>query len=299
MRRGLEDILKSADTKQYDAVILQAFDQINGVEFSCLCADFFEKTRQKSVLEQLKLLAEARGVEYYLAQLVLVMSCASKLRELYRKKGYPEEIFLGILRDFKAKIEECLRKFHTVGTDDAEWLGSYFTFELFAIGRLSYELNVPHGYSYSLHGKSYSIEELSLSIHIPSGKSLLREDVVSSLKGAYEFFSDRRIDGVLPTVCLSWLLFPPYEEMFNGGNLKTFRNMFDIVGYELQDKFYNGWRVFGVSDLSNPDGLPQNTSLQKKFAQWLRRNGEHGYGAGVLLFDGETILTEQSEQVEN
>ncbi len=293
MKNALRRMIHAAEMAAYEGELLAAFDKINGEEFARICTDFFVKEKQNGGLESLNALCQENGVEYYTAQLLLVLCCAIDLYAIYRAKEYGEEIYFGVLRDFKAKLEECLQTFHIVGTNSAKWFGMYFTLDLFTIGRLGYELNCKHAYSYTLNGKTYSSEDLSLNIHIPSGKSLLREDVVQSLKGAYAFFADKVIDGVLPTYCLSWLLYRPYEEIFDKGNIKGFRDMFDIIDDGAHDEFYNGWRVFGVQDCSNPNALPQNTSLQKKFVEWIKEDKPHGYGAGILLFDGENILTEK------
>lgn len=293
-KKELIEVIKQGNLKEYKNSILNTYNKIYDSYFDSLADIFFIKGQSNFVVEEVEKISTNKKIEFYSAQLLLVLVCTIKLNKIYKVKGYSDDVLNGLLTDIKAKIEECIYKYNIIGTDSASWFALYYYLDLFTLGRLGYELNFNHEYSYTFNNKTYSNDELAISIHIPSGKNFEREYIISSLKQAYSFFKDKIIDGILPCVCQSWLLYKPYEKIFDKGNLKNFREMFDIIGNGIHEQFYNGWRVFGTTDFSDTSKLPQNTSLQKKFVKWLDDGNENGYGFGVLLFDGENILTEKN-----
>ena len=92
-------------------------------------------------------------------------------------------------------------------------------------------------------------------------------------------------------VCDSWLLFPKHREFLPEHlNIRSFMEDFTYIEGATEDKFENGWRVFGKDSTTAPNELPQETSLQKAYAKHLLAGGKTGSGYGVFFFDGEKIL---------
>ena len=91
-------------------------------------------------------------------------------------------------------------------------------------------------------------------------------------------------------VCHSWLLYPPYGEILSPtSNIVSFQRDFDITGQEASEEFDDSWRLFG-GDYKKPlEDLPERTSMQRAFKNYLLAGGKAGEGRGVLIFDGEKI----------
>ena len=219
-------------------------------------------------------LAERLTCPLYTVDLLLLSACAPRLREIYRERSYPEEMFLGVLSDLRCKLVECMRAYGVVGTFVFSWFFGFFACTRFALGRLQYE-TVPCPFDYADQIRK---GEPVLKCHIPSSGSLTDESVDDSLRRARAFFGDS-YRGV---VCHSWMLYPPHRELFpEGSNLRRFYDRFDVVSEEAFDTPTDAWRVFHVMerDLTK---CPRDTSLQRSLIQYLSEGKKMGIGWAVL-----------------
>ena len=131
-----------------------------------------------------------------------------------------------------------------------------------------------------------------LRCHIPSGGPLKPELCRESFQIAYEFFTDRLKDGILPIVCRSWLLYPDYTDVFGeNSNTVDFAKNFKIISVHETEGFDEAWRVFGVDYEGDVSKLPTDTTLQRNFIEYIKEGKAFGGGTGVLLFDGKEVLT--------
>ena len=112
---------------------------------------------------------------------------------------------------------------------------------------------------------------------------------MDSLERAYEFLKKDLKTSILPVVCNSWLLFPPYaEQVFGeGSNLKTFAGLFDVIETIPRETFEDGWRLFGAAYKDPVSQLPRDTSLRRSMVRYIENGGGFGFGFGVILYDGE------------
>jgi hypothetical protein len=78
--------------------------------------------------------------------------------------------------------------------------------------------------------------------------------------------------------------------------LDEFRRCFKVFHQIDREENRDLWRIFGVENETDLALLPEKTSLQRSFAPWLRQGNKMGTGYGVLLFDGENILTYQNQE---
>ena len=131
--------------------------------------------------------------------------------------------------------------------------------------------------------------------HIPSSGALLGEDVLASLKMAYDFYPQYRRNGILPITCNSWLLYPPVAELFKeGSNLDRFYKIFEILKTKEQEHNSDFWRIFNLPfSEENLQNAPENSSLQRSIKAFLQAGNHLGAGLGIILFDGENILTQR------
>ena len=219
-------------------------------------------------------------------------ACAKYLLEDYQNKGVSEEIFWDSMKDFRYKITECQSAKDLFGIFVPGWYDKFFKMNRFALGRLQYDISAYDNDSIVIENHPIHEGDFILYCHIPAAGPLTPESVLDSLKRAYHFFKDRLKDGVLVVKCCSWILYPGYQPLFKeGGNLDKFSKNFFLVSHRDLDNFSAAYLIFGKDYRGNVEELPQDTSLRKKFVQYIKENGTFGDGSGIILFDGETIMT--------
>ena len=240
---------------------------------SAVCTDGAE------FLPLMEALAQESGVCRYAVDMLILLHAAIPMRERYRDRGISDEVYRDTISDLRNKLIECKKLKGEWGTFVAWWLGDYFRLKRFALGRMQYEVVDHDG-------------EKALNCHIPSGSPLEHEAVLASLRKAYEFFPQVRRDGVLTVVCGSWILYPPHRELFSeGSNLRRFADLFTVTQSTPDPQNRSLWVIF-YQNFSEGciDSLPTDTSLRRRFAEYLRAGNSMGYGKGYLRFDGERII---------
>lgn len=223
-------------------------------------------------------LSSTLGCHIYTVDMLLLLYCAVELRGIYAKNGYSEELFLGVLADLRCKLSEC-RKVHGIwGTFVFSWFFRFYNCTRFMLGRLQYE-TVASKYDYK---DAIRVGDTVYNCHIPSAGPLTPESVEESLRLAYEFYG---IEGEMPVVCHSWLLYPEHYTLF-GANTRAFADRFDVIATDVQESNGDAWRIFG-KDADNVETLPQETSLQRNFYRYLKEENKMGNGFGVMLYKPE------------
>lgn len=245
---------------------------------------------QKDALEMLHSGLPA-GINEYTADLMFLLESVPYLKEKYAENGVSEEVFLDTVRDIKYKLDECEKVKNIFGTFVASWFDGFFKMTRFALGRLQYDVS-EFEKDEEYCGCMFKKGDLRLSCHIPSSGPLKPEFCEESLKTAYEFFKNRLSGGVMPVFCSSWLLYPPYIDVFGeNSNTAAFIGNFKIISTTETDDFGDAWRIFSKDFDGNADNLPAETSMQKSFINYIKNGGKFGGGLGILIFDGKTVLT--------
>lgn len=242
-----------------------------------------------------KISAEA-GVSTYASQFLLLCCLTRGQREYFRKAGLGDELWLETMLDLKYKMLECKTYKGVYGTFVSFWYPEFYTLNRFTFGRLQYQDSV---YYCSERYDKGSVTLLknstpTLELHIPSSGPLTAESVYDSLTKAYAFYKskNRLTDGMLVAQCSSWLLYPGLKEFLHeGSNISKFQDNFDITYVWLDHGFGDCWRMFNTEWHGDASELPRETRLQKEYAEWLSKGNVPGEGAGVLIFDGKSILT--------
>lgn len=223
-------------------------------------------------------LAEAAGVHIHTLEMLLLLCCSVTLRDIYREKGYSDQLFCGVLTDLRCKLMEC-KKVHGIwGTFVFSWFFRFYNCTRFMLGRLQYE-TVAAKYNYK---DEIRVGDTVYNCHIPSAGPLNPESVEESLRLAYEFYG---IEGYMPVVCHSWLLYPKHHTLF-GANTRAFADRFDVISTDEQENNGDAWRIFG-RDADDLEALPQDTSLQREFYRYLKDGNKIGNGYGVMLYKPE------------
>lgn len=236
----------------------------------------------------------------YTIDLLFVLECTSFLLEKYESNGISKKIFIDTMKDIKYKLEECIKVKNIFGIFVVNWFEYYFYIKRIALGRLQYDISTYSGDEIKIKGYTIHEGDFVLRCHIPSSGPLNSELCMESFKMAYNFFHDKLNNGILPIMCCSWLLYPQYREVFGEkSNIVAFASNFEIVYVQNKEKFDDMWRVFSVecdsSDI-NINDLSSNTTMQRNFIQYMKKGYSFGTATGVLLFDGENVLTQKNKK---
>ena len=228
----------------------------------------------------------------YTLDLMFILGCSGFLLEKYKEKGISEDIFIDSMKDIKYKTIECMKVKGVFGTFVADWYDGFFKLNRIALGRLQYDIALKLEKEAEILGYTIGTDDFVLGCHIPSSGPLKHELCLESYRRAYNFFKDRIRDGVLPIVCASWLLYPPYKEVFGeSSNIMDFVRDFEVLKVEESSNFSDAWRVFDTDYDGDAGKLSQKTRLQRSFVQYIMAEKPFGAGYGILLFDGEKVIT--------
>lgn len=224
------------------------------------------------------------GLHIYTIDLLFVLRCTSYLKEKYQKNGISLEIFINSLKDVKYKLDECINVKNVFGISFVDWYERFLDLRRFAFGRLQFNYSYLEKEDITVNGYTVKKGDFVLYCHIPSAGPLKPELCEQSFKMVYNFFKDKTKDGILPIICESWLLYPPYKSVFpENSNTSEFIKNFVIVDTLKDENYGDAWRIFGTDFDGNADKLPQNTSMQKAFVNYIKNGGSFGEGIGVIL----------------
>ena len=256
-----------------------------------ICKAYFcDEITFKEALNQAEQL-ETENVSRYTADLIFIIEATKYLEERYLQRGVPRHIFVDSMKDITCKVRECLSVKGVFGTFVAWWYDRFFDMTRMAFGRLQYDINEYPRESISIGKFEMNHGDFVLSCHIPSDGPLYHELCIDSYKKAYEFFRDKLKDGILPIHCHSWLLYKPFIPVFGEkSNIYDFMCDFEIFRIDHSGKF-DEWRVFGKEYDIYKDVLPTDTRLQRNFVEYIKNGGTLGGGDGIILFNGEKVLT--------
>ncbi|NLK26943.1 MAG: DUF5596 domain-containing protein [Clostridiales bacterium] len=123
--------------------------------------------------------AELSREHKYTVHLLFLICLSKHLRERYKDRGISYQIFYDSMCDLKWKLFECHKMYDIWGSFVADWEKGFFTMDLFALGRLHFEL-IPWAYSYEKDGYQVKKGDTVINIHIPSCGPLLYEDCLDS-----------------------------------------------------------------------------------------------------------------------
>lgn len=238
--------------------------------------------------------AAASGLSPYAVWMLLLIEAARPQLLTCRELGTGEELFWDTFSDLRYKALEC-KEIHGVwGTFVAFWYPIFYTGDIVKLGRLEYENGSFQGKEpYVKNGVAVNPGDFVLNVHIPSsGEPFHREARLSSYRKAYAHFEEQLGGGPLVCVCHSWLLNPDYAKFLPpDSNFVDFQRDFALIEAEQEREFEDAWRLFGRDYQKPAPQLPERTSMQRAFKNYFLKGGVPGCGRGILIFDGEKLLS--------
>lgn len=271
--------------------VLACYDRIIGCEESGLLlkkliSDYEKdvKCNYTALINGAKELSEKCGVNFYTGVFVFLVLLTKPLKEFYRKNAIDESIWKTSVFDLKYKLLKCKNLYGVWGTVDAEWFFGFFNLTRFGFEKLQFEV-VDFVHTYEIGGLSLKPDSKVINIHIPrTGQPLDKESRVRAYGRAKEFFKLFYDEDKTPFVCHTWLLFPENREFLSpASNLISFMNEFEVIDVEYYEDYSQTWRIFDTLDYSDIDKLPQKTSLQRGYAEMMRRGERTGVGYGIFV----------------
>jgi len=283
-----------AEAKTFLTGCLERISQRCEAEFDGVTEFYYENgfdlKLTEPLLDEVSILGD---VHRYTVDMLFLLSCAKRLRGAYAQKGIPDRIFLDTMCDLRFKLYECYETYGIWGTFVTFWYGIFFSCDLFRLSRLEYEnTTYAHDIPFEKYGVTVRKGTPVKSIHIPSHCGPLTKELrMQSYKLAYDFFQEELAGKPLICICHSWLLHSSTKEILPAqSNTVSFVNDFEILSEEDFNEFHDLWRVFGDQKGRPFSELPENTSMQRAYKQWLMDGKKLGAGLGILVFDGEKLL---------
>ncbi len=237
-------------------------------------------------------LSNGAGIDTRTGDLLLLIALSQPLQAHYERAGISLKIWTETVLDFRYKLMECKQLYGVWGVTAGNWFAWFLQLKRFAFGKLQFEV-IPLKWSCpfvgSIDGVPMDGETKVLNIHIPNtGEPLDRASAHDSYARAKEFFKDfakevRQGDKIL-FVTRTWLLFKRHREVLKKeSNLIRFMDDFQIVGEGEYPDYSLTWRVFNTTQIEDIDSLPQDTSLRRAYAGWMRRGEKTGWSVGIFV----------------
>lgn len=245
--------------------------------------------------EKLDSLAQYTGASEFGLYMVFVLYCTLYLKEKYKINDIDEGIYWDTMDDIRCKVLECINCNKTVGIEPFTWYDGFFRLNRFPLGRFQYE---PFSFPCDVitkNGIHISEGTKCFNMHIPSSGIPLTDDVrLDSYRKAYEFYKKRgEFEGEnIILRCASWLLYPKHFEFLpKESNVLRFISDFDVFAEAQADEFSYAFRIFGDVRGKAVEEYSEKTSMQRAYKKWILDGNKPGSGQGVIVFDGEKIIS--------
>ena len=221
------------------------------------------------------------GLHAYTVELLVFICMTKRLRALYIEQGIDMQIYRDSVLDLKWKLEECKIVKGICGSFVSPWFVGFFNLTRFALGRLQFEL-VTLWFDYEGHGlKIEKNKSRVISVHIPrTGTPIDKASCDASYAQARSFFKDRCGGEEYPFACYSWMLYPANKEILAPeSNTYRFMDEYEVISSE-DNNGEDLWRLFDTEE-KDPDKLPVDTSMRRRYVRHLKNGGKVGCGLGI------------------
>lgn len=272
--------------------LLECYKKIteNNDAFTLFCNTYAEycndyKTNFEKMSEQIKQGSIIAGVHEYTAYSLYLIYMLNPLKQFYAENGYSVEMWKGVALDVKYKLLEGYDVHGIYGTFFMIWFDRFFDLTRFCFGRLQME-TIPLDGDYTVDGVNLKKGDTVLSVHIPkTGERLDKESVENAYNQAKEFYKDVFKSEYTVFTCQTYLLHEvTLSFLKKDSNLYKFVSDYTIVYNRDYPDYTEMWRLYDCNvigkDLAD---LPSDTSLRRKYIEYMRTGKKIGYGHGIYI----------------
>ena len=202
------------------------------------------------------------------------LGCSAS-HEHYRKRGFPENVWIESLTDMPIWLRNAQRNSGFIGLERArEWTVMLYSGAVTRHGRL--ECNSEYFFPYEplKNADGEIILDTAapvINLHIPEDGPLKLSDCGISMRRMAEFFAQYRSDfDYKGFVCSSWLLDRQLTDMLpESSNILNFQKL--GCRYILQETSEPLFRIFGNA---RPEDIVKPTTLQRNAAEFIKAGGK-------------------------
>ncbi len=269
-------------------VVLKTYDILKGEKYTQIITPYLKNKDADLVklYQSAHAFANEKGVHEYPTWLTLYICLSKKLKDYYNDQGLSQELYNNTVKDIKYKANECKAVYGMWGIAVPFWMIGFFNLTRFGLGRLQFEIKT-FNKEYAKDGVILTKDDKVINVHIPRTQTRLdRESLDDAYLKAKEFFKSEFIGKHTVFVCHSWLLYPKNKEVLKPtSNIFSFISDYDIFESKEYSDYAEVWRLFDTNYTGDVDKLPQDTSLRKAYAEWIRKGIPTGEGYGVFVYD--------------
>ncbi len=239
----------------------------------------------KKLDEDISALAAASDIHNYTLNMLAYVAMTKRLREHYISRGIALSVFDRSMLDFKYKLVECMEIYGVAGTFVTPWLAGFLRLIIFGLGRLQFEVK-PLGINCVVDGTELAEDSPAINVHIPrTGGKLGHQEVTEAYKMAAEFFKESFCGKPVVFMCISWLLWKEHLNMLPPeANMCKFIGDYTIIkNYDYKD-YRELWRLFDKNYDGNPDNLPADSTLRRKYIEHIKEGKPTGSAWGVFIY---------------
>lgn len=200
------------------------------------------------------------------ASLYLYTSMLSYSYSDFLKRIDSESIFFDTAKRIYESANECFLHEGKHGLYDYHFLANHVRGSILRLGVFEYQYGTHDG-------------KKAIILHLPDGADLKAEQRTASYRLARQYFGD------FPIIGDSWLLYSEHKKMLSeDSRILDFMNDFDIISTHETCDYSELFHVFGRLDDYSYNNLSKETSLQRAYAERVKKGLPIGSGIGVLKY---------------
>ena len=198
--------------------------------------------------------------------LYIYTALAEKSFDEFKNRICDENIFFDTMKKLSEDALEYYKDHACDGLFDYIFLANHVRGSILRLSGFEYQLG-------------HFENKKAVILHLPEKADLSKENRLKSYSLARKYF------GNLPIAADSWLLYPENKKMLSvDSRIVDFMNDFDIISQSETTDYKEAFHAFGrISDYSY-ENLPQSTSLQRAYAERIKKGLPLGAGVGILKY---------------
>lgn len=188
--------------------------------------------------------------------------------ERHTARGLDGDVYFDTVKTVATAVAEYRTDTGNFGIYDYHFLSNHIRGNILRLGSFEYVCS------------DYE-DKPSIIMHVPTGADFSKQARLNSYSLAREYFGNDR-----PIVADTWLLYEALSDMLPcDSNILSFAEDFSCVQQNEESCDYSElFHVFGRLGDFSYENLPQETTLQKAFAERVKKNLPIGSGVGELKY---------------